>query len=92
MKFSRMTNPLFAATLAMMSVAAFAEPSEMVKPKQMAPEWTKSDSNRDGFLTKDELVSYPTLGQDFDKIDTDGDNKISQEEYVNWEDNKSMRE
>lgn len=92
MKIPRITNPLFAATLAVVSVAAFATPPETVQGRENAPEWTKADSNRDGFLTKNELVSFPTLGQDFDEIDTDGDNKISQQEYVNWENNKSMRD
>lgn len=92
MKFPRITNPLFALSLAVVSVAAFAEPSDMTTSKETAPEWTKADSNRDGFLTKDELVSYPAFGQDFDKVDTDGDNKISQEEFVQWEQNKNQRQ
>ncbi len=92
MKLPRITNPLFAASLVIVSFAAFAEPSETVQGRDNAPEWTKADSNRDGYLTKDELVSFPALGQDFDKIDTDGDNKISQTEYVDWEETKSMRE
>lgn len=85
MKFPRIANPLFAASLAVVSIAAFAEPSDVTNKKETAPEWTKADSNRDGFLTKNELVSYPTLGQDFDKIDTDHDNKISAQEYIDWE-------
>lgn len=92
MKFPRISNPLFAMALAIVSVAAFAEPADMTNGKQTAPEWTNADSNRDGYLTKNELVSYPAIGQDFDKIDADGDNKISQQEYVLWHDTKRDRE
>ena len=88
MKFARISNPLFAVSIAIASFAAYAEPSDMVNAKESAPEWSKADSNRDGFLTKEELVSYPTLGQDFAKIDTDGDSKISEAEYTAWMDMK----
>jgi hypothetical protein len=73
-----------AATL--FSYGANAQSSDTVNARESAPEWSKADSNRDGFLTKDELVPYPTLGNDFDEIDTDGDNKLSQAEYVSWMD------
>jgi hypothetical protein len=92
MKFPPITNPLFALSLVAVSFAAFAEPSAMSSSKQTAPEWSQADSNRDGFLTKNELVSYPTLGQDFDKIDTDGDNRISQDEYIAWREVGSKQE
>lgn len=51
-----------------------------------APEWSESDTNRDGYLTKDELVPFPTLGQDFDTIDTDDDGRVSEAEYKDWRD------
>lgn len=73
-----------AASLA--SYGALAQTSDTVDARESAPEWSKADSNRDGFLTKDELVPYPTLGNDFDEIDTDGDNKISEMEYGSWMD------
>jgi hypothetical protein len=74
----------FALTLvaALVSHGAFAQ--DPVEARDSAPEWSKADSNRDGYLVKDELVPYPTLGNDFDEIDTDGDNKISESEYVAW--------
>jgi hypothetical protein len=85
MKLPAITNPLFALALAVVSFAAFAEPSSTGNSsKETAPEWSQADTNRDGFLTKNELVSYPTLGQDFDKIDANGDNRISQDEYIAW--------
>lgn len=84
MKFPRITHPLVAATLMAVSFSAFAQPAATGTGKETAPEWTKADSNRDGFLSKDELVPYPTLGQDFDEIDSDGDGKISESEYASW--------
>jgi hypothetical protein len=92
MKFPRITNPLFALSLVVVSFAAFAESSKINNGKETAPEWSKADSNRDGFLTKDELVPYRTLGQDFDKIDTNGDNRISQDEYIAWREVGSKRQ
>lgn len=86
MKFPRIANPFFAATLAIVSVAAFAEASDMGTTTDPAFEWTKSDSNRDGFLTKDEMVAFPNLVRHFDKIDTDADMKISEAEYRAWMD------
>jgi hypothetical protein len=92
MKLPRISNPLFAISLAVVSVAAFAETSEIPGSRDAAPEWTDADSNRDGYLTKDELVSYPAIGQDFEKIDADGDNKITAAEYASWMDmQKPMR-
>ena len=86
MKFPRASSPLFAVVLAIAAVAAYAEPPDPVAARVSAPEWTKADSNRDGFLTKDELISYPTIGQDFARIDSDGDGRLSQAEYTSWMD------
>lgn len=49
-----------------------------------APEWSDSDTNRDGYLTKEELIPFPTLGRDFEKIDADRDGRISEAEYRDW--------
>lgn len=89
MKLPSIKNPLFAATLTILSFAAFAEPADnMAGSRDAAPEWTSADTNRDGYLSKEELMPFPTLGQDYAEIDTDDDGKISQTEYVEWMDNK----
>ena len=45
------------------------------------PMWDDLDTNRDGYLTKDELTGAPALVTHFDTIDTDHDGKISQAEW-----------
>jgi hypothetical protein len=53
-------------------------------PRPKAPEWTETDTNRDGYLTKDELIPYPTVLKVFEQIDTDRDGRISEAEYREW--------
>ena len=77
-------NRLFAISLAIVSFAAFAESPGTTADNQVAPEWNQADSNHDGFLTRDELVPFPNLVHHFDKIDMDGDTKISETEYNSW--------
>lgn len=84
MKYPRVVNPLFAATLAIVSIAAFAESPGMTTNNEVAPEWTKADTNHDGFLTRDELVPFSNLVHHFDKIDSDADMKVSESEYRSW--------
>jgi hypothetical protein len=43
--------------------------------------WDALDVNKDGYLTKNELMGTPALAQKFARIDTDGDGKISPEEW-----------
>jgi Ca2+-binding EF-hand superfamily protein len=40
--------------------------------------------NKDGALTKDELVNIPDLGNSFAKYDTNGDGKLSASEYAKY--------
>lgn len=85
MKLPKMKNPLFALTLGVVSCGAFAQtPAPTGGSAEKAPEWSESDSNRDGFLTKDELVSFPGVLKQFAEIDTDSDGKISEMEYKHW--------
>ena len=51
-------------------------------------DWDALDSNKDGFLTKDELTGSPALVHNFDKIDTDKDGKISMDEWKSYGKNK----
>ena len=84
MKFPRIANPLFAISLAVVSLAAFAEPADTHANDEKPPEWTSADTNRDGFLTKEEFIPYASLGRFFDEMDSNGDNKISEAEYAAW--------
>jgi hypothetical protein len=44
-------------------------------------QWDDLDTNKDGYLTKDELKGSPAWITHFDKIDTNHDGKISPEEW-----------
>jgi hypothetical protein len=46
--------------------------------------WDDKDSNKDGYITKEELKGDPALITHFDKIDTDRDMKISMAEWQAW--------
>lgn len=57
-------------------------------PPPKAPEWTASDTNRDGYLTKEELIPFPSVLKQFEQIDTDRDGRISEAEYRVWFEHK----
>jgi len=38
------------------------------------------DSNRDGYISRDEAAASPLLSRQFDQLDKNGDGKLSQEE------------
>ncbi len=92
MKYPRIANTLFAASLAIVSLVAFAEASDTGTTDDPELQWTKADSNRDGFLTKDEMVPFPNLVHHFDKIDSNADMKISEAEYRAWMDGDQGRQ
>lgn len=85
MKLPRIRKPLFAVSLAVVSLAAFAQ-TPRPNSGELAPEWTRTDTDRDGFLTKEELVPFPSVLKQFEAIDSDRDGKISQAEYADWVD------
>lgn len=39
------------------------------------------DSNQDGFLSKEEVMGNPSMAQNFARLDTNGDGKISLDEW-----------
>lgn len=84
MKFPRIANPLFAISLSVVSFVAFAEPASTRTNDEKPPEWTNADTNRDGYLTKQEFIPYASLGRYFDEMDTNGDKQISEQEYGFW--------
>jgi hypothetical protein len=75
------------AILVAFSGAAWAQVAESTAndaARPAAPEWSESDSNRDGYLTKEELIPFPAVLKHFEKIDSDGDGRISEAEYGDW--------
>jgi hypothetical protein len=46
--------------------------------------WDAKDTNKDGYITKEELKGDPALLTHFDRIDTDHDMKISPAEWMAW--------
>ncbi|HEY6943329.1 hypothetical protein [Dokdonella sp.] len=46
--------------------------------------WDGKDTNKDGYITKEELKGDPALLTHFDAIDTDHDMKLSPAEWKAW--------
>ena len=89
LKLPAIQNPLFALTLGVIAVAAFAQaPAQAGDSGHKAPEWSDSDTDRDGYLSRDELIPFPGVLKKFEQIDTDGDNRISEQEYRDWRESK----
>jgi len=53
--------------------------------------WDDLDTNKDGYLTKDELTGSPALVHNFNNIDTSKDGKISMDEWKAYGKNKNMK-
>ena len=97
------TSRVLALTSALLfSAACFAQTSP-ADPSQKTGEagkgmamtgdadWDALDSNKDGFLTKDELTGSPALVHNFADIDTNRDSKISMDEWKSYGKNKNMK-
>ncbi|MCB1573652.1 MAG: EF-hand domain-containing protein [Xanthomonadales bacterium] len=71
-----------AALAAPSAFAAQATPSTQTvsHPQQ----WTPADRNRDGQLSREELIPFPAFTEHFDAMDTNRDGKISRPEYAAW--------
>lgn len=68
-----------------LAIAQTAVPTKQdPNPPPKAPEWTSTDTNRDGYLTKEELIPFPSVLRSFEEIDTDHDGRISEAEYRVW--------
>jgi len=50
-------------------------------PSQGDASFDELDVNKDGYLTKNEVMGNPAVAQNFARIDKDGDGKISLEEW-----------
>ena len=53
-------------------------------------DWDALDSNKDGYLTKEELAGSPGLVHNFKDIDKNGDGKLSMDEWKSYGNNKNM--
>jgi hypothetical protein len=80
-------HPAIACAGALLFLAAGARAQTTdapVRNDDTAPEWTATDTDRDGYLEKDELIGYPGVLRRFEEIDLDGDGRISENEYADW--------
>ena len=86
------TSRVLALSALIFSTACFAQTSPADPSKNTGEagkgmamtgdtDWDALDSNKDGYLTKDELTGSPALVHNFDKIDTNKDGKISMDEW-----------
>lgn len=64
---------------AMEGSPATAKPA--MSAKDLMAAFTKSDTNKDGKLSKEEAAGVPGLVERFEAIDTDGDKFISKAEF-----------
>lgn len=85
LRVSLLATLVAAAPLALAQTAAPTKQDPNPPPK--APEWTTTDTNRDGYLTKEELIPFPSVLKRFEEIDTDHDGRISEAEYRAWYEN-----
>jgi hypothetical protein len=95
------TSRLLALSALAFSVACFAQTSPNDPSKNTGAtgrgmamtgdaDWDALDSNKDGFLTKDELTGSPALVHNFNDIDTNKDGKISMDEWKTYGKNNKM--
>lgn len=72
--------------LGLATVASAQEPPPEPYMEEPAPEtdavsFDSLDRNMDGFLTRDEIPPGHPLESDFNEADTDGDGRLSREEF-----------
>jgi hypothetical protein len=77
------TGLLVMATLAAPSAFA-AQEAASTQTVSHPQQWTPADRNRDGQLSREELIPFPAFAELFDAIDTNRDGKISRAEYAAW--------
>ncbi|MEC8012453.1 MAG: hypothetical protein VX185_16990 [Pseudomonadota bacterium] len=56
--------------------------SSTMKPKDEIPSFTTADTDKNGYVNKDEFESAQ-MDQDFDDVDTNADGKVSEREMNN---------
>jgi len=82
---------LFAGSATLVAAQTAEKTRQDPYPRPAAPEWSESDTNRDGYLTKEELIPFPGVLKVFEEIDIDRDGRISEAEYRDWFENRRNR-
>jgi serine/threonine protein kinase len=73
---------LAAAAVALLLAGRDEAPRE---ENEWAGEFRGADGNRDGFLSRGEAEArYPGLARNLERLDTDGDGRISRREFIQW--------
>ncbi len=84
------TLPMCALALCLgglFSQSAVAQDTKVVpqnQPLSASETWSADDNNKDGYLDRKEVTGFPGMLRAFKDIDTNGDDKISQDEYRIW--------
>ncbi len=69
-----------AAALVAVAVLAQAQTQAVPSAEQVAQRLAEADANHDGYLDRSEVANLPRLKRGFDRIDTDGDGRLSKAE------------
>lgn len=69
-----------AAALVAVAVLAQAQTQAVPSAEQVAQRLSEADANHDGYLDRSEVANLPRLKRGFDRIDTDGDGRLSKAE------------
>lgn len=54
------------------------------QPLSASETWSDDDNNKDGYLDRKEVTNFPGMLRAFKDIDTNGDDRITQDEYRLW--------
>ena len=87
---SSITLPMCALAIlagGLFAQSAVAQDTKVVpqnKPLTADQTWSDDDNNKDGYLDRKEVTGFPGMLRAFKDIDTNGDDKISQDEYRIW--------
>lgn len=66
-------------TLAISSACTWQQEDEVYPTS--TPSMLLADEDKDGFISRREAQKHPSISSIFDELDTDGDDRISEEEY-----------
>lgn len=85
MKTRRMLKPvniaMAAAVVMAISAPLYAAP-ESEKPGPANPAFQKLDTNRDGYISRDEAAKLRNFGEAFSEADDNHDGKLDRDEFV----------
>lgn len=85
MKTRRMLKPVniaMAAAVAMAISAPLYAAPESGKPSPANPAFQKLDTNRDGYISRDEAAKLLNFGKAFSEADDNHDGKLDRDEFV----------